>query len=493
MTEEMMYTKRINKFALIVIGVIDTLMLVGYIGDFAKKNITTGFTVLVITLILGGLAANIVSYIKFPERFGYVSMIGYLIGYSVELLGAKNDTVFVMMFPISILFILYFDLKLATITAIGFGTLNVIDVVYCALMLGSMHSGDPINSTTFLIQVAASAVYGIVLFGTTRISNDNNDSKISKANEAAEKTESLLGEVLKIIEVVKKNTTEADECMDNLSENIESTASALNEIAEGNNNNTLSIEQQTTMTQGIQEMLEDAKALSQRMETASGETKVAVDGGREAMGTLNKQTEIISEANSQVVSSVEKLINDANKVGEITGQIFEISSQTNLLALNASIESARAGEAGRGFAVVADEIRILADQTRSLTEGIQDIVSKLQTNADRAKSSVDNVISASNEEKNLILRASDHFDVIGTNMEALNSDVSGINKKIDEIYTANNGIVDSITQISAVSEEVAASASMAVSLGDACNASSQQTKDLLSVLTESVKSIDKFL
>ena len=493
MTEEMLLTKRTNKFALIVIAIIDSLMLVGYIGDFAKQNITLGFTVLVIGLLVASLAADVFAYIKLPEKFGYISMVGYLIGYCVEVLGAKNDAVFAIMFPISILFILYFDLKLATMTAIGFGVVNVADVLYCALIKGSMHSGDPINSTTFLLQAAAACIFGFVLWGTTRISNDNNDSKIAKANEAAAKNEALLKEVLTVVEVVKKNTTEADACMDSLSENIESTASALNEIAQGNNNNTLSIEQQTTMTQGIQEMLEDAKTLSDRMASSSAETKSAVDGGREAMEILNRQTQIISDANAQVVSSVEQLIANAKKVGEITGQIFDISSQTNLLALNASIESARAGEAGRGFAVVADEIRGLADQTRSLTEGIQDIVSQLQTNADRAKNSVDNVITASNEEKELITKASDNFNTIGGNMQELNTDVTSINKKIDEIYTANNGIVDSITQISAVSEEVAASASMAVSLGDACNETSAQTKDLLGALTESVKSIDKFL
>ena len=493
MSDEMMLTRRINRFALIVIGLIDVLMAVGYIGDFAKGNIKIGFTVLVLGLLIGSLVVDFVSYVRFPKLFGYISMIGYLIGYCVEVLGAKNDTVFAIMFPITIVFVLYFDLRLVSISAIGFSVVNIVDVVYCALIKGTMHSGDPINSTTFLLQVAAAVVYGFVLWGTTRIANDNNNSKIAKANDAAEKSEALLAEVLKVVEIVRRNTTEADECMDSLSENIESTANALNEIAEGNNNNTMSIEQQTTMTQGIQEMLSDAKTLSERMAASSEETTLAVNGGREAMEILNKQTQVIGEANEQVVTSVEKLIDNAKKVGEITGQIFDISSQTNLLALNASIESARAGEAGRGFAVVADEIRGLADQTRSLTEGIQDIVSQLQTNADRAKSSVDNVISVSKDEKELINKATDNFNSIGGNMQGLNADVSSINKKIDEIYTANNGIVDSITQISAVSEEVAASASMAVSLGDACNASSQQTKDLLGALTESVKSMDKYM
>ena len=62
--------------------------------------------------------------------------------------------------------------------------------------------------------------------------------------------------------------------------------------------------------------------------------------------------------------------NAAQKIGDVTKLIQQISGQTNLLALNATIEAARAGQAGRGFAVVASEVKSLALQTSKATEEV---------------------------------------------------------------------------------------------------------------------------
>jgi len=78
-------------------------------------------------------------------------------------------------------------------------------------------------------------------------------------------------------------------------------------------------------------------------------------------------------------TSVEKLSNAADKIGEATGLITNIAEQTNLLALNATIEAARAGEAGKGFAVVAGEVKNLANQTGRATEEIEQYISGIQS------------------------------------------------------------------------------------------------------------------
>ena len=208
---------------------------------------------------------------------------------------------------------------------------------------------------------------------------------------------------------------------------------------------------------------------------------------------LREQSDKTKQANEQVVATVEQLILNSQKVGEITSQIFNISSQTNLLALNASIESARAGDAGRGFAVVAEEIRKLADETRSLTEGIQNIVTELRGNADEAKHTVDNVMAVTAEEHDLIVSAEEKFGNIGEHMEGLSRNVGDIYHKIDEILVSNDAIVESITHISSVSEEVAASAIEAAKLGDDCTASAQQARTLMDALLESVAAIDKYM
>lgn len=186
------------------------------------------------------------------------------------------------------------------------------------------------------------------------------------------------------------------------------------------------------------------------------------------------------------------LIENTKSVSEMTQKIFAISNQTNLLALNASIESARAGEAGRGFAVVAGEIGGLADETKKLTEGIQKLVVKLQENADTAKNTVENVMEAAEAEYELISSADKQFGEIGSQMGLLNDNVHQIYAKIEEILNSNNEIVDSISQISAVSQEVSVSTQQAVEIGEDTSRKAKDVQKLMEELVDTVSKIDKY-
>ena len=72
-----------------------------------------------------------------------------------------------------------------------FGAINLLDVGYTAMVLGHMHSGAPLNSTSMLLQGASTVVYMIVLCGTTHISNDNKSQKIYSNYKERERSDSL--------------------------------------------------------------------------------------------------------------------------------------------------------------------------------------------------------------------------------------------------------------------------------------------------------------
>lgn len=487
--------KRVNRFALAIVTIIDVILFFGYIGDYAQGNISFGFMLAVDISVIVSMAACYTVYLRKKDSgaFKYVSVAGYMVVYGLAVFGAQNDLVFMMVFPLTVIYILYYNFRLILGIAAVFGGINVADVIVMAAVSGHMHSGVPLNSTSLLLQGASVIVYMAVLCGTTHISNDNNAKKIESINLEKEKSTALLSEVLNVAASVKQNCKEAAEHIRQLSQFVNSTVSELDGIAEGNSNNAESIEQQTVMTGNIQSMIVETKQMSDEMISAAERSKGAVRDGQQTMDSLQEQAQKTREANEQVVAAVASLIANADTVEDITEQIFSISSQTNLLALNASIESARAGEAGRGFAVVSEEIRTLADGTRGLTERIRGIVEELKNNADTAKNTVKDVITASDTEHEMIKNASTQFHEIGSHMGSLHDNVQEIYKKIEDILQSNNVIVESIHHISAVSQEVTASTQQAAELGADTSQKAEQARGLMIGLIETVKAIDKYL
>lgn len=94
---------------------------------------------------------------------------------------------------------------------------------------------------------------------------------------------------------------------------------------------------------------------------------------------------------------VHSLVTTTGRIGEIVQVIQSVASQTNLLALNATIEAARAGAAGKGFAVVASEVKTLAAQTTRATEDIRGHIAGVQAATDRAVLAIGGIVETINE------------------------------------------------------------------------------------------------
>jgi methyl-accepting chemotaxis protein len=198
--------------------------------------------------------------------------------------------------------------------------------------------------------------------------------------------------------VIKTNTTsicgamsETSASIGTLSENTrnqaastEEMAAAVEEISAGANYVSSSADEQDKALQTLSGTINDLAGLVRAM----GEAVTDTIGITEKVSDNAKS----GEQSIRVMDESMRRIGDSSKqMNGIIRIINDISDRINLLSLNAAIEAARAGEAGRGFAVVADEISKLADQTAT---SIKEIDSLIRKNDAEISSGSDNIRTA---------------------------------------------------------------------------------------------------
>lgn len=438
------------------------------------------------------MADYVVYFIKKDGNlFRFVSIIGYAVIYGIALINAKSDTVFTMAFPIMVMYVLYFDTLFMGIISGVLLVLNIVSVVMAAIS-GSMPSGIDFALSSALLQAATIGVTGSALTWITHLEKAMKGEQMNEVKSEKEKSEQILSDVLALGNTVKENTNKADALMEELNDATTTALETLKAVADSNNDNAKNIESQTVMTSNIQEMIITADSNASRMERIAGDSLNMVSEGRKLVEKLDDKASNISAMNEQVMNTINEFVKNAIEVRGITDKINGISSQTNLLSLNASIESARAGEAGRGFAVVADEIRNLADETKTLTAEINGIVETLENNASGTKETVSRVVESIEDEKVLIDDSMDTYVKMEDMFKQLYESVTDTQKQLKQIVDSNNAIVDSINQLSAASEEVAASMDMAVELSNNNMAKTKEAGGLMEEIVTSANQLDKY-
>ncbi len=138
--------------------------------------------------------------------------------------------------------------------------------------------------------------------------------------------------------------------------------------------------------------------------------------------------------------AVQRLTEQTDVIARAAASIESISDQTNLLALNAAIEAARAGEHGRGFSVVADEVRLLASNTRDSAQNIGQIVKNLSAQA---------VTSVQVAEEGAVDAATGLQHVVESE-----SMLAGIVEAVSEISAMSEQMATAVEEQAMVSQEV---------------------------------------
>ncbi|MCI7322748.1 MAG: methyl-accepting chemotaxis protein [Lachnospiraceae bacterium] len=182
--------------------------------------------------------------------------------------------------------------------------------------------------------------------------------------------------------------------------------------------------------------------------------------GKKAMDIV----QILDESNNKTVEAIEIVAQNVEatdrSVGEITTAvnfITSIAQQTNLLSLNASIEAARAGEAGRGFAVVANEISSLADQSNESAKQIEILLDALVTDSRRSMEKMEEVKTHLQEQQEHLKTTQKEFANVSVGIQDTRTQSGMVDVQAKDCDASRTGVIDIISNLSAISEQNAAS------------------------------------
>ncbi len=451
-----------NKVVLIINCLLSLFLVVGYVGEYIKGVRTLLYIVVFVTVVVVPITTAIVVYNrnKHSGVLKYITLIGYLVIYTIALITSHSALSFVYIFPIIVMYILYFDLRLTVVSIIYVFAINTGVIIY-KIISGAVTTK---TSTDVTIQFAAITLFGIALILSTKLSNLFNYTKIKSLKDQQHKQEQMLSNTLKAAHIMEANAKELQNFMNKLNLSMNQVTGAIDEISKGAQETSESMTQQSVYSQKISELIDVTSRLSQQMGELSKNSAEDVGKGLDIVNQLNERASIVNDQSQRVEALMLELKEKTNEILGITSIISGISAQTNLLSLNASIEAARAGESGKGFAVVADEIRQLADQSKQSTSEISKIINDLSTKVIECFNQIENTKTANIEQNENIKVTKDVYDNISNNTNKLFDNIEEVNYKINTIVESNDQIKENINKIAAVSQQTAASSQEANSM-----------------------------
>ena len=408
---------------------------------------------LCIIIIVTAISVMLVAYRKDHKniKIRHIVATPFAILYAISLFGTDSLAAPIIITELIVMSMIYLDSKFILRLIIGAIILN-----------GAWtfkHIGDSSIYSQVLLTEISLFLFLMISYIVTKISGevrqDGEDEKL-KTLELNKSQNEILKDIENATELLSKNT----ETIKNIFKTIEKSSGvihiAIDQILNGCEDTTLSIEDQTIATNNIKSDIDETLVNSKGMENSFTESKNTFINTFKLVGNLEEKSVLIKNKNNDVQKISEDLVEKTNKVISIINIIKAISEKTNLLALNAAIESARAGEYGKGFSVVAEEIRKLAEQSKSSSEEISTIIGNLEEEVLNISTSITDISSIIEDEDILVKSTNNNLEKLKEDLLMLEKVMSKVSNKISKVSIDNDKINEKVENVSAISEETLA-------------------------------------
>lgn len=309
------------------------------------------------------------------------------------------------------------------------------------------------------IRTAMDALAGGELSAQTLV-----ESEVQEVVELENATAALQKNLSRILGNVKNATASLAEGIADVTELTGSTFERANQIEDV----IVSLTEATgSMSENVQNINQQVLRIGNCVNDIYGKVDILHENSENILGVNSKTHEdmLVIQENSE--RSLEAVRNISSQIQETNASISEIdtavelilniSDQTNLLSLNASIEAAKAGEHGRGFAVVAEEIRSLSEQSAEGAEVIRHVAKRITKESAKTVTLAGKVLELIKDGSEKISIAGDQYEDLSRRIQQSAEEIRSLMERADELSGYKTQIVENVHDLSAISEENAAS------------------------------------
>lgn len=448
--------RRANKVVFPVMVLIMGYLLLAMALTLMTNSSNAGwYTYVETAATLIGLIVSIVMFcIKKDTKLCGVCMMasGAFVYIVFRLVGAMEGTS-IYAYPILIASIVYLNIRMVIW---GNAAIVGVNIVRVLMHLDKLSGSD---GESMILNLLVSFLVAYASISITKLLVKFNEENAGVIMEAARKQEESNAIMVTVADNIIKHFGEAMERFNALGESLKNSHTSMENIAGSTESTAEAIQEEATICGEILAQTDAAGEATESMIAASMRVNTTVDSGASSVKELGKQADNVSSSSKVVEEVITQLTAKVQQVGSFVDTILSISSQTNLLALNASIEAARAGEAGRGFSVVAEEIRQLSEDTKVASNNITSIIQELNTDTKLANESIETAVSSVTQQNELIQQTKEKFDEVSQEVQLLSNNIDEVKECMEQTRKLSNSIYDNISQLSATSQQVAASSS----------------------------------
>ena len=450
-----------NKTAIAGTCTMNTVLAAAYIAEVLKGVRSLPSYLIFLLLCLLPCVTSILAYTKQKDTSSvrYLCGGGFALLYAYVMFTSSTDLTFCYVIVMLLILLVYADKKLVSLLCTYALVINILVLVFRAVTQG-FTAAQITNAEIIIACIILSYIF--VLMSVTKIAQIN-DANIKKADSDRSQSDDLLQLTLKVAGDMAGNIDQVSHSTSQLRDSIAGTQTAMEDLTSGTSETAAAIQVQQQQTENIDQQVQNVSSVTAELLSSTAETSANLTASKDVMKNLVQQVQVSESSSTRVADSMEELKEYADKMQSIVALISSVASQTSLLALNASIEAARAGE------------------TNGATGDINQLIEHISQSISSVTDSVTELFDSNRHQSEYITSAAGYFDLIEKNTASITSGMSELKQGVDAVSDSNSQIIQSIENVSALTQEVTASAGATLA---GCRTNLQSVDDIALIMQQ---------